>query len=108
MASVPTHLQHVLWSTDVNSLDTERDAGYIIHQIFSYGGLDDIRWVLKHYSQDFIKQIFLTQPYKDYRAARFFLIKDYLLGLKDHVMNEKHYVKNIPRDLGRTQAANLS
>lgn len=96
---IPKQLQSILWSADINNLDLGRDKGYIIHQIFSYGDLDDIRWLLKTYPKHLIKRVFINTPYKDYQASRFYFVKNYLLGLKNQDLDERHYVKNIPRDL---------
>lgn len=100
MSSIPKHLQGVLWSADVTQLHTQRDAPYIVHQILSYGRFAEIEWLFANYPRSQIKEIFLTQPYKDYHAPRFNFVKNYLLDLKHQVINERRYVKNIPRDLG--------
>jgi hypothetical protein len=99
MSHPPKSLQHVLWSADVDNLDLTKDAPYIIHQIFSYGSLQDIAWLFDVYPKDTLVQIFTTTPYKDYFAARFHLIKNYVLGLEKHGMDERYYVKNTPRAL---------
>ena len=104
---IPKSLQGVLWSTDVALLDAEKDKGYIIHQIFSYGTWDDILWVFKNYPIKEITQVFTTRPFKDYFAARFYFIKNYLLNLKNYKMNERRYVKNTPRDLGQRETKNF-
>ena len=99
MTTIPQSLQSVLWSADVNRLDPEKDKSYIIHQILAYGSLEDIFWVFRNYPKNEIMRTFLTHPYKDYRAPRFYFVKNYLLNLKRKSMNEKRYVKNIPRDI---------
>lgn len=96
---IPKRLQAVLWSTDIKLLGIEKDKGYIIHQIFAYGNFDDILWVLKAYSKKDIISTFTKIPFKDYRASRFNLIKNFLLGLRNFNLNERLYVKNIPRDI---------
>lgn len=96
---IPKNLQSVLWSVDINQLDLEKDKGYIIHQIFSYGKMDDILWLFKTYPRQEIIKIFTTHPFKDYEESRFYFVKNYLLDLKGQSLNEKLYVKNIPRDL---------
>lgn len=80
-------------------MDLEKDKGYIIHQAFSHGSLEDMFWVLRTYPQDTIRRVFTTVPYKDYRAPRFYFIKNFLLQLHAIPMNERRYVKNIPRDI---------
>lgn len=93
---IPKKLQPVLWSVDVNRLDMEKDKYYIIHQIFAYGGMKDIFWVLQNYSKREIVEVF-KQGFKDYRRPRFYFIKDALLRLEDWHPDERYYVKNIPR-----------
>ncbi|MDP1722031.1 MAG: hypothetical protein Q8L37_02370 [Candidatus Gottesmanbacteria bacterium] len=99
MAHPPKDLQGALWSAEVNTMDLEKDKNYIIHQVFSHGSLEDMFWVLRTYPRDSIRHVFATVPYKDYRAPRFYFIKNFLLNLRDTPMNEHRYVKNIPRDI---------
>lgn len=96
---IPKKLQPVLWSTNVDLLDSEKDKHYIIHQIFAYGILEDIVWVLQHYSKKEITEVF-KQSFKDYRRPRFYFIKEALLGLDNWHPDERYYVKNTPRILG--------
>lgn len=95
----PAELQGVLWSKNINSLNIEKDKIYIIHQIFSHGRMEDILWLFKTYSASTLKEVFSSHAFKDYEAARFYLVKNYLLDLKKTQLNEKNYVKNIPRDI---------
>lgn len=99
MAHPPKSLQGTLWSAEVDTMDLEKDKHYIIHQIFSHGSLEDMFWILRTYPRDSIRHVFTTVPYKDYRAPRFYFIKNFLLHLQDTPMNERRYVKNIPRDI---------
>lgn len=98
MMHPPSSLQGILWSTDVNLLDCELDKPYIIHQTLAYGRMEDIRWLFRTYPVGEIRRVFTEDPYKDYRAARFSLIKNHVLNISIP-MEEKRYVKNIPRDL---------
>lgn len=97
---IPQRLQAVLWSTDVKLLDIAKDKGYIIHQIFSYGSLNDIAWLFQTYPKGKIIETFIEKPYKDYRDARFAFVKNQILGLKSFQPDERLYVKNIPRAIG--------
>lgn len=100
MAHPPKDIQHILWSADINKLDLQADKHYIIHQIFSHGRFEDFRWLFRTYSFPDIIRVFTTVPYKDYRPARFHFVKSILLGLQDHALDKRRYVKNIPRDIG--------
>ena len=97
--SVPKALQAVLWSVDVSSLDLEKDKAYIIHQVLSYGRMEDLEWVFTAYPKEEIIKVFKNSPYKDYAKSRFYFVKNYLLSLKNSSLNEKNYVKNIPQDI---------
>lgn len=99
-AIIPSHLQAVLWSVNIHDLDLQKDKSYIIHQIFSYGRLEDIVWLFRSYPKKEIIDVFATTPYKNYRESRFQFVKNYVLGLNNSTLNEKLYVKNTPRDLG--------
>lgn len=96
---IPKKLQSLLWSTDVSKLDWQRDKYYIIHQIFAYGIVEDILWVLKKYTK---KEIITTfkQYFKDYRRPRFYFVKDALLDLNTWHPDERYYVKNTSRIIG--------
>jgi hypothetical protein len=95
-SKIPSSLQWVLWSCDVSKLDKQKDKYYIIHQIFAYGTLKEIIWVLKNYSLPTIVAVF-KKPFKDYHRSRFYFVKNYLLSLKNWQPNERYYVKNTPR-----------
>ena len=99
MVHPPKSLQGTLWSAEVNTMDVEIDKDYIIHQVFSHGSFEEMLWILQTYSRDTIRHVFTTVPYKDYRAPRFYFIKNYLLQLHAVPLNERRYVKNIPRDI---------
>ncbi|OGK08589.1 hypothetical protein A2767_00650 [Candidatus Roizmanbacteria bacterium RIFCSPHIGHO2_01_FULL_35_10] len=81
-----------MWLADVSKLDFQRDKYYIIHQIFSYGVIDDIVWIFKNYSKKEIIETF-KQNFKDYRKPRFYFIKDSVLGLNSWFPDERYYVK---------------
>ena len=96
---LPKQLQSVLWSANTDNLDLEKDKYYIIHQILSYGRLADILWLLDNYPRKIINEVFMVS-FKDYARARFYFVKDAVLGLKQWHPNEKYYVKNISRNIG--------
>ena len=90
---LPKHLRAVLWSADINNLNLDKDKYYIIHQILSFGILDDISWLTGIYSKKDIIDIFMVS-FKDYSRPRFYFVKDAILGLKNWHPDEKYYVKN--------------
>ena len=98
--TIPSHLQAVLWSANIDDLNLQKDKPYIIHQILACGRLEDIVWLFRTYPKAEIINIFTTTPYKNYQASRFQFIKNYVLHLNHSHLNEKLYVQNTPRDLG--------
>jgi len=99
ISRVPSFLQPVLWSVKVENLDVEQDKIYIVNQVLSYGTLPMIKWLFKTYSPAAINEIFLHHPIKDYTPSRFNFLKNYILGLKDQVLDANYYVKNLPRNI---------
>lgn len=90
---LPHHLQSVLWSANINKLNLDKDKYYIIHQILSFGILDDIYWLSSIYLKKEIVDVFMVS-FKDYSRPRFYFVKDAILGLKSWHPDEKYYVKN--------------
>ena len=97
---IPQKLQSVLWSRDIKKLDLKKDNLYIIHQILSFGRMEDLNWLLQAYTKAEIVKIFIEHPYKDYDRVRFNFIKNFFLDLKKQNLEEKQYVKNTPRYIG--------
>ncbi|PIY71861.1 hypothetical protein COY87_03960 [Candidatus Roizmanbacteria bacterium CG_4_10_14_0_8_um_filter_33_9] len=96
---LPKKLQSVLWSVNIDHLNLEKDKYYIIHQILSFGTLDEMSWLLSNYSKKKIIEVFMVS-FKDYFRPRFYFVKDALLGLKNWHPDERYYVKNTPRIIG--------
>ena len=96
---LPLRLQSVLWSSDIQKIDSKKDAYYIIHQIFAHGLMSDIRWVMKKYPPGVITGVF-KDAFKDYTRARFNFVKNFVLGLNNWQADERLYVKNTPRIIG--------
>lgn len=49
---VPTSLRWLFWDVDVDQLDLDTHADYILPRVLERGGLDDVRWLLGEYGQD--------------------------------------------------------
>lgn len=92
---IPQEFQPILWSTNIKNLDLEKDKNYIIHQVLSYGNLQQIKWLFKTYSREEILKIFIESPTPIYTKPIFYFVKNFILGLKDKKLNEKKYIKNI-------------
>lgn len=91
----PASLQGVLWSKSVDLLNLEKDKIYIIHQVLSYGGFQEIRRLFKVYSSGEIINVFLRYPKKIYQPAVFNFVKVFVLGLKEKTLSKEKYVKTI-------------
>ncbi|MCX6384849.1 MAG: hypothetical protein NTV16_10325 [Actinobacteria bacterium] len=74
-------------------MDLENDKIYIIHQVLSFGDIDEIRWLFKNYSLDEVKIVFINTPKRIYTRPVFLFIKDYILKIKTG-LDEKKYVKS--------------
>ncbi len=93
---LPKRWQGLLWSADIKTLDLEKDRVYIIHQVLNYGDLTDWRLLFKLYPKQTIKQVFSRHPYRNYRPARFNLVKNSLLGIEES-LDERKYVAILPK-----------
>jgi len=91
---IPASLQAILWSKDIENIDSCDDNIYIIHQTLAYGDMDEIKWLFTVYLKDEIKKIFISHPSKIYTRPIYFFIKDFILNIEEDV-NENDYVKNI-------------
>lgn len=95
MAHPPKNLQAILWSSDVNQLDIEKNKGYIIPQVFIYGTMDELRWLFQTYGRKALTRHFLNYPGKLYPKKVFHFVKNYLLRLSDKNVDEEDYVTSI-------------
>lgn len=92
MVHPPKSLQGILWSTDVNRLDLEKNKGYIIHQLLLYGDFNELRWLFHTYPKQTIVKVFLSHPAKLYPKGVFRFVKNYILGLQKVPLDEEDYV----------------
>lgn len=91
-------LQGILWSKNIKNLNLERDKIYIIHQVLSYGNLQQIKWLFKIYGLKEIQRVFLKHPKKIYAAPVFYFVKNFILDLKNKKLNSQKYVKDSLRN----------
>ena len=95
MNRIPQEFQPILWSTNIKSLDLEKDKNYIIHQVLMYGDLKEIAWLLKVYSKEEVKRVFEEAPMKIYDFQSFNFVKNIILGLKRQHLPFKKYVTTL-------------
>ncbi|OGK15033.1 hypothetical protein A2690_02890 [Candidatus Roizmanbacteria bacterium RIFCSPHIGHO2_01_FULL_39_12b] len=105
--AVPRELQGVLWSVGVDQLDIEKDKNYIIHQIFAYGTLDQIKWLYGRYSKAILRDEFIHHPTRVYNRPVYYFIKNYILDLNKIKLNEDNYVTSISGPIKRRTAASI-
>ena len=90
---IPVRLKPILWSKNIKNLDSENDKIYIIHQVLSYGSIEDIKLLLKSYSKNEIRNVFVNFPKKIYTRPVFLFLKNFLLKI-NLGLDENSYVKN--------------
>ena len=58
MARLPKKMTWLFWEMDLRSLDTERDADYILARVLEHGCMEEVRWVIKRYGLQRIHRFF--------------------------------------------------
>lgn len=92
---IPHKLQPVLWSTNVDLLDSEKDKEYIIHQLLIYGTFEDLKWLFDTYTKKELINVFIHNPYKNYPRNVFYFVKNYILDCENSDLDEDNYVTSI-------------
>ncbi len=92
MAHPPKSLQGVLWSSSINQLDLDKHRAYIIHQVLTFGTMNQLRWLFKAYSKYEITDVFVHQPIKMYPRHIYWFTKNHLLPLRHAQLDEQNYV----------------
>src|SRR4030066_2161531 len=93
---LPEKIKVILLSKNIKTLNPETDKVYIIHQVLSYGDIDDIKLLSKIYTLKEIKNIFLNFPKKIYTRPIYLFVKNYLLKINKE-LGEKYYVKSFSK-----------
>jgi len=91
--SIQARLKPILWSKNIKNLDSENDKIYIIHQVLSYGSIEDIKILLDIYTINEIRNVFINFPKKIYSRPIFLFLKDFLLMI-NLKLDESSYVKS--------------
>jgi hypothetical protein len=90
---LPENLKGIMWSKNIDDVDLEEDKIYIIHQVLSFGDIEEIRWLFKNYTLDEIKMVFINIPKRIYTRPVFLFVKEYILKINTG-LDEKNYVKS--------------
>src|SRR3989339_540614 len=85
--------QGILWSKDIKNIDLEGDKIYIIHQVLSYGKINQIKYLFKIYKPREIIDVFVNHPKRIYSPAVFNFIKNFILNFKEKDLSANKYVK---------------
>ena len=85
--------QGILWSKDIKNIDLEGDKIYIIHQVLSYGKIEQIKCLFKIYEPREIIDVFSNHPKRIYSPAVFNFIKNFILDLEKENLPMNKYVK---------------
>ena len=85
--------QGILWSKDIKNIDLQKDKIYIIHQILSYGQINQIKQLFKIYKPQEIRDIFTNHPKRIYSSAVFNFVKNFVLDLPEQNLPKNKYVK---------------
>lgn len=85
---MPASVKRTLWSYDLRRIDRERDKTLIITQVLNYGTWDGVKWVLKTYGEDAIREV-IRKPWRGMwwpRALNFWLTM-LAVKLPQHVLD---------------------
>lgn len=84
--------QKYTWYNHMSKLDNPET----IHQVMSYGEIDEIKEMENAIGHVKIKQAFLEHPKKVYSKPVFYFIKNYIIK-NEELLDERKYLKNTPR-----------
>jgi len=68
-------LRPFLWDTDIKNITLKKSRKTIIERVLKYGQVDDISWLLKHYSDDEIIDIIKRSSNLDRRTANYWALR---------------------------------
>ena len=95
MSKIPQKLQALLWSSNVDGLNIEKDATLIINKVLAYGDLEDIKWLIDNYGKDKVKEAFLERPINIYTKYTYNFLRKFLLNQEETPMDDSKYVKSL-------------
>jgi len=89
---VPKSFAPLFWFLDCKELDLKKDKHLIIHQVLSYGTMDDLRELFKLYSFKTVQKEF-KKPKAGLYQPNVLAFCQYILKVKK--LNKQKYLKNI-------------
>lgn len=78
MKKLPKSFKQYFWDVDFNKLDPTKHARYILVRLLEHGDTKAIRWLLKAYSKDSIKEVVIEYRGLIPKTANFWAL---LLGI---------------------------
>lgn len=63
--------RRAFWDVDIQTMDAEKHAAFIVGKVFEYGSLSDIMATQKHYGKQRTLELLLAQPYLQKDTLRF-------------------------------------
>lgn len=58
---LPKSFKQYFWEVDFNKIDPQKSGQYVIHRLIDRGNDKAIRWLLKTYPKDLIKEVVATR-----------------------------------------------
>lgn len=92
---IPATVRALFWSSPNKLPDLKKDAPEIVHKVFAFGDIDDIRWLKKTYKQQTLRQLFQKKPLAVYTPAAFHFASSVILHFNQSALNKSHYVKAV-------------
>ncbi len=68
-------LKVLLWDSDINKASLKKSRKTIVERVLKYGRMDDIRWLLRQYSDDEIIDIVRRSSNLDRRTANYWALR---------------------------------
>jgi len=89
---IPKSFAPLFWFLDYKKLDPGEDKHLIIHQVLSYGTMDDLRELLKIYGFKTVRNEF-KKPKAGLYQPKILAFCQYILGVKK--LDKQKYLKNV-------------
>ena len=71
MKKLPAFLKQYFWDVNFNKLEVGPDKYFILKRVLDRGNDKALRWVLKHYTKEDIRQLLLTTRDLSAKTANF-------------------------------------
>ncbi len=96
--NIPKFLQSSLWSYDIDSLDKESNAEYIITQVLNYGNWKGVKWLNKTYGVEKIRT-FIERPLRGLWFERTLNFWEQMLNIRIDPKLRKRAIMDVNPDV---------